>query len=225
MQKTLLIDCDGVLYPTTQLSLKDILSAMKDVYRKDVGLSGAEQAKVSKRTLCENHLGAFNYIKEICREKKYDFSLFCEQMANRTNYGRVQPNPQLWDLLANTARNYNTVILSNNSRQHISKILSAVFGKDVDAVENNGIKVCDITFTETDGYFLPKQSDNGLSVIAGKLKVLPADCVLLDDSSVNVQAARRQGMQGFLISKEKTLAQYLKSLGQNFSSRKDKTYE
>lgn len=211
-RKTLLIDCDGVLYPENQLGLAVILTAMKNTYRDDLQLTGAEQAEISDKTLSEKHLGAFNYIREICNYKKYDFGLFCRKMAQKTDYSRIKPNPLLWQSLRSAMRLYDVAILSNNSRPHIDNVLQRVFEKTASEAEVAGIKICDITFTERDGYFLPKQSENGLSFVAEKLKVNPNECTLLDDSSVNIKAARRQGMNGVLINSENTAEKYLKSI-------------
>jgi len=222
LKKTLFIDCDGVLYPGTQLGLKEILAAMKDVYREKLRLTGCEQREISAKTLKENHLGAFNYIKEMCNYKKYDFSLFSQQMADKVDYTHIKPNPLLWQQLLRTAKICNIAILSNNSRPHIEKVLYNLFKKNAAAAEAEGLKICDITFTEENGYFLPKQSDRGLSFVAKKLNLTPADCTLVDDSVINLQSARRQGMHGVLVNQEKTLEKYLQNLQTstlNFSSK------
>ena len=72
-KKTLLFDCDGVLYPLYQLPTQKIVLAMKETYRQDLGLSGDEQQKISEETRQNNRLGMFNYIKAMCKYKNYDY--------------------------------------------------------------------------------------------------------------------------------------------------------
>ena len=56
MRKTLILDCDGVLYPTSQLSLRDFVSAMKRT-AKAWGISDEEYNKASQASLSKTQKG------------------------------------------------------------------------------------------------------------------------------------------------------------------------
>ena len=116
---TLVIDCDGVLYPLSELSTREIVSAMKDVYRNQAHISGDIQVAASDKTIREGHLGMFNYIKEMCNQSGYDFKLFCRQLADKIDYSRIKPNPLLLKMLQKKAQEQKVEIFSNNSAEHL----------------------------------------------------------------------------------------------------------
>lgn len=207
--KNLVFDCDGVLYPISALETKEIIDSMKKVYREDLMVSGEEQNEISEATIADNHRGLFNYVLEMCRYKNYDFNHFCEKMADGIDYSRIQKDDLLWKNLQNVAKEYNVAILSNNSRPHIAKVLHQLFDKSIEDVENAGIKVFDITSTEKDGFFHPKQSENGLSIFAQHFGVNPQETLLFDDVALNIESAQKIGMQGNLINEQHPLKKAL----------------
>ena len=79
-KKTLIIDCDGVLYPASMLTLQSFVEAMKTTYRDDLKVDGATQERVSKETIAKHKLGMFNYIYAMCKETGYKFDDFCLKM-------------------------------------------------------------------------------------------------------------------------------------------------
>lgn len=222
--KNLIIDCDGVLYPLKELSTADIVNAMKAVYRDEVGLSGDEQKFVSEKTIREGHLGMFNYIKEICYFKKYDFDKFCASVAERIDYSGINRNKKLWQALYNTAKNHNINIFTNNSRPHLEKVLNRVFEKSIADLEASGIKIYDIKATEKDGYFYPKQHEKGFSMFMSKLNISSSESILFDDAPRNIEKAKEAGMQGVLITEENTLLKELNKINGNIV-RKSRAYE
>ncbi len=222
--KTLLVDCDGVLYPFSQLSLKDFVSAMKETYRHDVKISGRVQAKISKETITQNKLGMFNYIKAICDEVGYDFDTFCRQMFTRVDYGKITRDDALYKSLVRTANSQQVVVLTNNHFYHLNNVLQHRFGKSVFDFENDGIRCYDITASEKNGVFYPKQNPEALAAFAQKIGVSVYECILLDDMQRNIDAARKIGMSGVLIDEKFTLKQYLAKTSRNGISL-EKEYE
>lgn len=223
MLKNIVLDCDGVLYPLSELPTKKIVDAMKYVYRNDVKLSGEEQKFISEKTIAEHHLGMFNYIKEICKYKNYDFDEFCARVVENTDYSGVKRNKALKDTLKNLNGRYNIVIFSNNSRSHLNAICRQVFDTDIVEMETNGIKICDIKSTEYGGYFYPKQHDKGFSLFLNRMRLKSDETILFDDAPINITKAKEAGMRAKLISAENTL---LKELQEYIlpSARKGKSY-
>lgn len=222
--KTLLIDCDGVLYPFSQLTLEDFVSAMKETYRKDVKIDGKTQAKISEETIAQNKLGMFNYIKAICDYTGYNFDAFCRQMFSRVDYGKITRDDALYRSLIRTAHAQPVVILTNNHFYHLNNVLQQRFGKSVFDFENNGIRCYDITASEKNGVFFPKHNPEGLAAFVQKIGVSAAECIMLDDMARNIETAKKVGMAGVLIDEKFTLKQYL---GQNLknSIALEKEYE
>ena len=222
--KTLLIDCDGVLYPFSQLTLEDFVSAMKETYRKDVKIDGKTQAKISEETIAQNKLGMFNYIKAICDYTGYNFDAFCRQMFSRVDYGKITRDDALYRSLIRTAHAQPVIILTNNHFYHLNNVLHQRFGKSVFDFENNGIRCYDITASEKNGVFFPKHNPEGLAAFVQKIGVSASECIMLDDMERNIETAKKVGMAGVLIDEKFTLKQYL---GQNLknSIALEKEYE
>ena len=218
-KKTLLIDCDGVLYPFSQLTLQDFVSAMKKTYREDVGIDGATQVKISEDTLAKNQLGMFNYIKAICNHAGYNFETFCRKMFDRVDYSKITRDDGLYQNIVQASRSQQLIILTNNHIYHLNNVLKQRFGKSVFDFENIGIRCYDITATEKNGVFLPKQNPKALTLLTEKIGVSVYDCVMLDDTPRNIEAAKSIGMPGILIDEDFTLKKYLQQEQQKTLNR------
>lgn len=208
-KQTLIIDCDGVLYPTSQLSLRDFVNAMKETYRLDYQISGEIQKEVSEQTIAENKLGMFNYIKAVCDRTGIQFEDFCQKMFKRVDYDNIKQDKQLLNLLLDTAQKEEIIILTNNHISHLNKVLYQRFDRSISDFESAGIKCYDITATESHGVFMPKQNPEALELFISRINRNPENCILIDDSPRNIEAAKTAGMQSVLITEEKSLKSYL----------------
>ena len=218
-KKTLIIDCDGVLYPCSVFPLGEFVSAMKKTYREDLDVDGQTQARVSAETIQENKLGMFNYIKAMCEETGYNFDKFFHKMQEKLDYTPIRRDDTLFNALVAQAKQNNVVILTNNHMSHLDKVLQYRFGKNIYDLQKNGIKCFDIKSTEKNGVFYPKQDPEGLVMFTDRLGVLPQDCILVDDTQRNLVAAEKIGMKTVLITEDYTLKQYLTEV----NARKIKT--
>ena len=209
-KQTLIIDCDGVLYPASMLTLSEFVEAMKTTYRQDLKVDSETQERVSQETIAANRLGMFNYINAMCLETGYDFDEFCLKMQEKIDYNKITPDKNLYNLLLKEAKQNRVVILTNNHMSHLDKVLQQRFGKDVSQMSADGIECFDIKSTMIDGVFYPKQNPQALAIFAQRLNVNPKDCVLIDDTKRNLDAAKKIGMQTYLIDEDKnTLHNYL----------------
>ena len=219
-----MLDCDGVLYPLSELATKDIVGAMKYVYRNEVGLTPDEQKFVSEKTIAEQHLGMFNYIKEICNFKQYDFDEFCASVVEKTDYSGIKQNKNLWQTLMAASSKYNVSIFTNNSRPHLEKVLNCVFAKGIADLEKNGISVYDIKSTEKNGYFFPKQTENGFKFFLKRMNLQAEKTILFDDAPINIERAISAGMKAILVTPENSLQKELHKLS-CFNITNIKTHE
>lgn len=208
-KKTLIIDCDGVLYPSSQLSLREFVAAMKETYRNDMKVSSEVQQEVSASTIEKKQLGMFNYIKAMCDKVNYSFPQFCYQMFEKVNYQNIERDDSLYRMLRVASRQDEVVIFTNNHNVHLDKVLRQRFGKSIFDLEEAGIRCYDITMTEKNGVFQPKQDPRALMLFAKRIDRLPENCVLLDDTPRNIEAARQAGMGAELINENNSLAAYL----------------
>ncbi|MBP5215601.1 MAG: hypothetical protein J6039_03480 [Alphaproteobacteria bacterium] len=210
MTKNLIIDCDGVLYPLSDITVNDFVSAMKSVYREELHLSGEKQTEISEKTIKEGHLGLFNYIREICYACDYDFHKFCAQMCERIDYEKIAPNKKMLNTLTALAADNRVFIWTNNCREHLAKVYDRLFALTEDELANRGIKSFDISSMEHEGYFYPKQSEEGFGMFLHKISARPEECVLFDDTERNIDIARKNDVEGILISENKTLIKAVK---------------
>lgn len=210
--KNIIMDCDGVLYPLSELPTLRIISAAKETYREDLGITGEEQAGISEQTIHDGRLGLFNYIKALCEYKNFNFNKFCDNMAERIDYGNIRPNMSLWKKLQSLSNQYNLAILSNNSRPHIEKVTQRLFSKSISEMEDAGIKIFDITSLKGfDGWFRPKREPCSLNIFLKNNGYNPSESILFDDTMQNITAAHRAGMRATLITENNTLENNLQS--------------
>ena len=208
-KKTLIIDCDGVLYSAKDLTLKEFVEAMKSTYREDLKVSGEVQERVSQETLAKNQLGMFNYINAMCKETGYNFDDFCDKMFSKIDYSKIGRDDALFKALCAETKNSRVTILTNNHMSHLDKVLQQRFGKNIFEFQEAGIECFDIKSTQKGDMFYPKQNPKALTLFADRLGVLVEDCILIDDTQKNIDAAQSIGMQTVLIDDNLTLKQYL----------------
>lgn len=204
MRKTLILDCDGVLYPTTQISLRDFVSAMKET-AQERGISKTEYNTASQTSLDKKALGMFNFVRELTKGDDKAFDDFCSDMFNKIDYSKITREDQLLKDLKDVQKTHDIVILTNNHMAHLDKVLQARFGETVDTI---GIPCFDIKSTRKGDIFYPKQSNEGLVLFAQRLGKKPSECTLIDDAPANIKAAKAVGMGGVLISQNYTLSDY-----------------
>lgn len=214
-KQALILDCDGVLYPISQISLAEFVDAMKQTYREELKIDGKTQALISEQTIAKNRLGMFNYIKAMCDYADYNFDEFCLKMQSRIDYDKITPDYGLYKQLLGTVKDKQVVILTNNHMAHLDKVLQKRFGKTVFEVEDDGIECFDIKTMERNGVFYPKQNPQALANFAAKINQLPENCTLVDDTEKNLISAKQAGMKAVLINEKFTLRQYLQQLKTN----------
>lgn len=214
-KQALILDCDGVLYPISQISLAEFVDAMKQTYREELKIDGKTQTLISEQTIAKNRLGMFNYIKAMCDYADYNFDEFCLKMQSRVDYDKITPDHGLYNQLLGTAKDKQVVILTNNHITHLDKVLQRRFGKSLFEVEADGIDCYDIKTMERNGVFYPKQNPQALKNFAAKINQLPENCTLVDDTEKNLISAKQAGMKAVLINEKFTLRQYLQQVQNN----------
>ena len=208
MKKNLLIDCDGVLYPTSQLSTAEIAKAMNDTVR-DYGIDKDAYERASQRAKDANALGIFNFIKILGAENRFEFKDFCRDMVEKIDYSRITRDDHLLSLLRRTSEKYNPMILTNNCPEHVEKVLARRFGR---TRQTFGIPCYDITYMEYNGRFYSKRMEIGLKMFCNKIGINPRDTTIVEDTPGNIEIAEAVGMSGVLIGGEKSLNVYLEAL-------------
>lgn len=208
MRKTLVLDCDGVIYPITDIPNAVFIKAFKDaVY--SLGISEAQYQEASNRSKARKALGLFNFAREICQDFGVNFECLCDNFVDRLDYSRLSADNELLSLIYEAQKKYNLAIYTNNHIKHLDKVLNAKFCKNS---KNIGFICFDITSTFFNNIFHPKKSDLGLLMVAEKLGQEPKNCILIDDAEINCEKARSIGMDAVLITENYTLKDCLKDL-------------
>ena len=125
--KTLIIDCDGVLYPEYQFPLsKEIKAIELQAYANNI--SKEQYQKISNETLKRGEKGLFNFILNLCNKKMNAYNIFCKKVADSFDYADIERNDELYNLLLKASKKYNICILTNDCNYHLEKIYKKLFG-------------------------------------------------------------------------------------------------
>lgn len=205
MRKMLVLDCDGVIYPLSDIPHSEFMGALYAAL-ESLGISRENFKEAMAQSRAESAHGIFNFALRVCRNTGASFDEFCRRFVDSINYSNIKPNPRLFELLKQVSKKYDMVIFTNNHILHLNKILNLVFSCNADTV---GFKCFDITSTYRDGVFHPKKSEQGLLMIAERLGLTPAECILVDDDATNCNRAREIGMEAVQPGENLSLEQYL----------------
>ncbi len=205
-KETIFIDLDGSCYPSSQLSMADMVNAVMEEIC--ASLSPKEAKGVSELCINKGHLGVFNYLFAAQKLEPESFEDACKNVVERIDYGRVLPNPLLLKQINSLKERFDVYVFTNNVRPHVEKVFQRLFNM---SIEETGIVCFDIVSTYQDGRFHPKQTD-GLDVLCKQLKINPKTCLLIDDTQKNLDAAKKFGLKTILLKDNDDIVKKLKAL-------------
>ena len=210
MNRYIILDCDGVLYPAPELSLKSMIQALK-ITAQQFSISNDRWKIISQKCKTEHRHGMINFMHSLCREFNIDFHKFTQAHTAYIDYNHISPNKELLQLLSKARNNgYQFIIASNNHLPHINKVLGYVLGDD-NFIKN--IQIFDGTSFKKNDTFIKKPSADYYSELLNKLQITNAnDALYFDDDSKNVAQAKILGMNSFLISPQNELTAHLQKL-------------
>lgn len=224
-KKLVIIDCDGVLYPTTQLSGAEMKTAFNKT-RRQLGISDEHCIKASQQAKNAKHLGIFNFILHICRHVGLPEEVFYRRCFQNIDYSRITPATDLLKSIRAFADEFPVCVLTNNHAYHLAEILDRRFGpyeknfiipnyekRKRMVYGTNPIPCYDITSTANDnGWYQPKQSKKGFKRFLEKQGVLPHNAILLDDTPRIVDNALQKGLRAKLVCATHTLESRLREV-------------
>ena len=210
-KKSLILDCDGVLYPTSQLELKEFVTATERA-SKSFGITEQQYLAASKRAKDNNAPGLGNFIKEMAEHNEDTLRRLSEAVVANVDYSRITRDDALLRQIHNAKKNFDVFIFTNNCKEHLDIILNKRFGT---SIKDIGIDCYDVASTEKGGKFHPKQSEIGLKLFTQKINRHPSQCILIDDAKRNIDCAFAINMGGILITEEYNLSKCLKDLSAN----------
>ena len=208
--KTLIIDCDGVLYPGYMFPLSKEINALKNQAKLN-NITEQEYNQISNETKKRGEEGLYNFILNLCGKDMDKFNKFCSNMINSISqeYKNIKRDDELFELLLKTGKKYEICILTNDCKIYLEKVYLQLFGK---SIEEFPFKSYDITSTFKDGCFHPKQSFDGLTNFIKKINKKNNECILIDDSYRNIKRCIENKIQYEYITASNTLKMVLEKL-------------
>ena len=104
--KTLIIDCDGVLYPEYQFPLsKEIKAIEEQAYANNI--SKENYQKISNETLKRGEQGLYNFILNLCNKNMNSYNIFCKKIVDSIEC-KIERNDELYNLLLKGSKKYVT---------------------------------------------------------------------------------------------------------------------
>ena len=120
-KKTLIIDCDGVLYPDSQFPLSREVQAIEK-YAYSINISKEEYQRISKETINRGEQGLYNFILNLVHKKMNSYNQFCRKVNESLDYSNIKRNDELYNLLIKASKKYDICILTNDCSFHLDKI-------------------------------------------------------------------------------------------------------
>ena len=209
--KTLIIDCDGVLYPEYLLPIYKISNAIKN--QALLNIDKNEYNKISRETIKRGEQGLYNFVLNLCQKNMDKYNDFCINMINSIDkeYNKIKKDDELFNLLLKTGKKYDICILTNNCKTHLEKVYSKLFEKNI---EEFPFKSYDISFTLDNGCFHPKQSSDGFTNFIKKINKNISDCIVVDDSNKNIERCIENKIPYEHITPKNTLKMFLNKLNE-----------
>lgn len=209
--RLIILDCDGVLYPQTQLSMNHIKKAVVQTYQEyGFSLELLNQASVNAKS--KGHRGLFNYLVHVCRLGDIKQEKLLTTLFNHVDYSLIRPNPQLLKQIRAVSKHIPVCVLTNNHKMHLERVFHRVFGL---TTGESGIPCFDITSMYNGTYYLAKQTKEGLSVFCAKQNIQPHMACIYDDTPEIIESATRIGMQARLVTQRASLQSHLTGLQRN----------
>ena len=145
--KTLIIDCDGVLYPEFQFPLFKVIKTIEKQVNS-YNISKEEYDKISKETKERGELGLYNFILNLCHKNMDLYNDFCKKLVDSMDYSGIKRNDELYNLLIKASKKYEICILTNDNLYHLDKVYKQLFGK---TLQDFPFPSYDIVFSFKDG--------------------------------------------------------------------------
>ena len=206
--KTLIIDCDGVLYPGHSDPISQLIAAMKKIALSN-NITQEQYDKISNETKKRGEEGMYNFLLNLVGKDMNLFNKFAKSMVDYIDYSKIKRDDELYELLLKINKNYEICIFTNNHYYHLEKIYKILFGKNLEEIPFKSFDICS---TFKDGIFHPKQSVNGYKYFLEKINKKNNECIVYDDSRRNIKRCKENNIPYEYITDNYTLKIALKKL-------------
>ncbi len=211
MKKLLILDCDWVLYNHRELDVNAMVYAFNIVCDE----LDAEEYKFTRIIHCTEDKPIkwfYNYIRYTSNKLSIDMDEFIEKMIDKIDYSRIERDSDwILDILDWLHSNYEICVCTNNHKKHLDRILEVKFNLTSD---NFPYPCFDVTFSEIQWKYYPKQSPEFISKIESYFDIKPSDFVWIDDTPSVLEKATELWCNCILVDDENVLINILQSLSE-----------
>lgn len=196
--KLIILDCDGVLYPTDQLPFQHFIKALKKTWDQfHIPDETIQKAKIKRNKA--GYTGIYNHIFFVAKETKIPFEILVDYFIEQIDYSGLKKNIPLKEHLTVLNKKIPCCIVTNNHNRHLDIILKQVF--DLSTTDSFLPKI-DIS-NRFDGIgFLSKKNPNCFLKICEQFSVHPEDTLCADDTPTILKIAKSIGLKTLLISQQ-----------------------
>ncbi|MFI3241357.1 MAG: HAD family hydrolase [Alphaproteobacteria bacterium] len=205
--KILILDCDGVLYPFSQMNFSDVFYSLKKIDKKlNLPQNYLETLQEIEKT--KGTYAVFYQLWVMLNFNEAKIEILNAQIVEDTDYSNITPNLKLFKIIKKLQKKYSVIVLTDNTVLHLDKIFQKLWNKNLKA---SGIKHYAIEDAK-DGDFFHVKQDDGLSFFCKKQNIRPENCLLIEDNQANVLAAQKIGMNSIFINEKTDICKLLEEL-------------
>lgn len=205
----LVFDSDGVLYPTTQLSLREITEAL---IKASASLGLTKDHWQQAKGVCQSsgHRGMVNFINQLaCLGGHSPHDIYAAH-AQHIHYAQITPNQALLQALIKARKQgYSLALASNNHRPHLECVIKKVLGSQ--GLDLFADIITGHSFIGTRGYASKPQAGYFEGLLQ-RLGSSPDTLHFFDDTLANTQTAKALGINVHHIKKGCCLNEAIKAL-------------
>jgi epoxide hydrolase-like predicted phosphatase len=193
MIRAFIFDMGGVI-----VDIRPFLAQTIKVFQPECEEEFWENINVEAASLCRGEITLLEFWKSVAQKFKKDIS---DDILKDLWVMKGEPslNEGIEDIIYSLKNRYKLAILSNTMREHKFE------KKGIFSLFDVVVLSCDVGLT--------KDNPDVFLLVAEELKVLPEECVFIDDIQEFVDVSRSVGMQGILFENSEKLKYDLKECG------------
>ena len=205
-KKLIIIDCDGVLYHSSELDINAMVNYAFGLACHDFNISIDD---VDLDEICK-YPSYYAFIDNLAKQHCIKTDDFIAQMIKHVDYSGLAPdNTGVLQKIQDLTQRYKLCICTNNHIMHVNKILNAKFNICSDQFP---CEIFDTRYANLDGVFYSKESDVFISKLEKHFGINARDFLWIDDTQHVIDTVKSAGCNGILVTDSNRLIDILNKL-------------
>jgi len=205
-KKLIIIDCDGVLYPVSELDVNTVSKAIFYSACRDFNIltNAFDFEEISEQP------NYYTFIDNLARQYGIKTDVFMSKMMEYIDYSGIKPdNNGVLQKIKDLSDKYKFCVCSNNHLTHINNVLKAKFNIYADQMP---CEIFDTQYANIDGVFYAKQSYVFISKLEKHFGINAKNFLWIDDTPNVIDTVKSVGCDGILVTNENRLIDILNTL-------------